>query len=176
MFSPSPKKAPYKVNEGIVTSKGTFTIRISNHITPRTAFATTCLILLVILGIIVGNPSWNILIVHADYVRGIGVGIYWNQDCTNRVLSFDWGPIEAGLDSTMIVYVRNEEDSAVSLQMTTSNWTPSVASGYITLTWTYSGKTLSTNEVIPIDLNLNVSPTLSGITHFNFDIVITTTS
>jgi hypothetical protein len=176
MFSPGPKKVPYKVNEGIVTSKGAFTIRISNRVTWRAVFATMCLILLVILGIIVGNPGWNIPVVHADYVRGVGVGIYWDQDCTNRVLSLDWGLIEPGLDSTVIVYVRNEDDSAVSLRMATSNWTPSVALGYITLTWTYSGKILSANDVIPIGLNLNVSPTVSGITDFSFDIVITTTS
>jgi hypothetical protein len=175
MIWQSPKKVPYKVNEGIVTAKGAFAIRISNRFHWKAVFATMCLILLVILGIIVGNPSWSIPIAHADYVRGVGVGIYWDQGCTNRALSLDWGLIELGSNSTVIVYVRNEGDSAVSLRMATSNWTPSVALGYITLTWTYSGKILSADEVIPMGLNLNVSPTVSGITDFSFDIVITAT-
>ena len=170
-----PKQAQYKVNEGTEISKGFFAMRISNRVALRTVSATMCLILLVILGIIVGNPSWNIPVVHANYVSGTGVGIYWDQDCTNRVLSFDWGLIQPGLNSTVIVYVRNEDDSAVSLQMATSNWAPSVALDYITLTWTYAGKILSANDVIPIELNLNVSPTISGITDFSFNIAITKT-
>jgi hypothetical protein len=175
MFWQTPKKVPYKVNERIVTSKGSFAIRISNRVTWRAVFATMCIILFVILGIIVGNPGWSISVAHADYVRGVGVGIYWDQGCTNRTLSLDWGLIEPGSNSTVMVYVRNEGDSAVSLWIATSNWTPSVALGYITLTWTYSGTILSADEVIPMELNLNVSPTVSGITDFSFDIVITTT-
>jgi hypothetical protein len=170
-----PWQALYKVNEGTVISKGAFAMRISNRITWRTVFATMCLILLVILGIIIGNPGWNIPIVQANYVSGKGVGIYWDQDCTNMVLSLDWGLIEPGLNSTVIVYVRNEDDSAVSLLMATSNWAPSFALDYLTLTWTYTGKILGSNDVIPIELNLNVSPTVSGITDFSFHIAITTT-
>jgi hypothetical protein len=59
--------------------------------------------------------------------------------------------------------------------MATSNWTPSVALGYITLIWDYSGRILGAGEVIPIELVLNVSPTVSGITDFGCDIVITAT-
>ena len=175
MFCSSPWKVQYKVNEGIVTSKRAFVIRISNRVTWRSVFATMCLILLVILGIIVGNPGWNIPVVRANYMMGIGVGIYWDQDCTNRVFSLDWGLIEPGLNNTILVYIRNEDDSAVSLQMATSNWAPSIALDYITLTWTYSGKILSANDVIPMELNLNVSPTVSGIKDFSFNIAITTT-
>jgi hypothetical protein len=175
MFCPVNSKVQYKVNEGTVTSKGTFAIRISNRLTRRAVFATMCLILLVILGIIIGNPGWNIPVVHADYVSGVGVGIYWDQGCTNKTLWIDWGSIEPGSNSSVIVYVRNEHDSAVSLRMATSNWTPSVALGYLTLTWTYSGKLLNANDVIPMGLNLNVSPNVSGITDFSFHIVITTT-
>jgi hypothetical protein len=176
MFWQGPRKAPYKVNERTVTSKGSFAIRVSNRVHWRAAFATICIILFVILGIIVGNPGWSIPVAHADYVRGVGVGIYWDQGCTNRTLSLNWGIIEPGSNSTLMVYVRNEGDSAVSLRIATSNWTPSVASGCITLTWTYSGRILNADEVIPMELSLNVSPTVSGITDFSFDTVITTTS
>jgi hypothetical protein len=167
------RKIQYKINERKVTSKGSFATRIINRCTWRAVFATMCLILLLILGIIVGNPGWSMPVAHADYVRGIGVGIYWDQSCTNRTRSLTWGVIEPGSSSTVNVYVRNEGDSAFSLWMATSNWTPSVALGYMTLTWTYSGRILSTDEVIPIELNLNVSPAISGITDFSFDIVIT---
>ena len=75
----------------------------------------------------------------------------------------------------MTVYVKNEDDSAVYLWMETSNWNPSASLSYMTLIWTYSGTILNVDEVVPIDLILNVSPTVSGITDFSFDITITTT-
>jgi len=59
--------------------------------------------------------------------------------------------------------------------METSNWNPSVSMSYMTLIWTYSGTMLNIDEVINIDLILNISPTVSGITDFSFDTTITTT-
>jgi hypothetical protein len=108
-------------------------------------------------------------------MSGVGAGIYWDQACANRTLSLDWGLVEPGSSSTMRVYVRNEDDSAVSLWMATSNWTPQIASEYMTLIWTYSGRMLSTNEVVPIDLVLIVYPNASEITDFSLDVIITTT-
>ena len=175
MFWRSSRKKQYKVNQRIVISKGSFAIRVSNRVTWKAVFATISIILLVILGIIVGNPVWSLPVAHADYVRGVGVGIYWDQGCTNRTLSIDWGLIAPGSNNTVRVYVRNEGDSAVSLWMTTSNWTPSVTLDCMTLIWTYSGRILSADEVIPMELILNVSPTVTGITDFSFDTVITAT-
>ena len=103
------------------------------------AFAPMCIILIVILGAIIVNSGSSRTVANAYPMRGVGVGIYWDQGCTNRILSLDWGPIEPGSNSTVMVYVRNEGDSAVSLWMATSNWTPNVASSYMTLTWTYTG-------------------------------------
>ena len=175
MFWQGLRKVPDKVNERIVNSKVPFAIRISNRVHRRAVFATMFMILVVVLGTIIVNSGSSRTVAYAYSMRGVGVGIYWDQGCTNRTLSLDWGLIEPGSNRTVMVYVRNEGDSAVSLWMTTSNWTPSVALGYMTLTWTYSGRILSADEVIPMELILNVSPTVSGITDFGFDIVISAT-
>ena len=138
-------------------------------------FATICIVLFVTLGTITGLFDASKTVSYADSVKGLGVGIYWDQDCTNGTLSHDWGSIEPGSSQTVTLYIRNEGNSAVSLWMTTSNWTPSVASSYLTLSWTYSGRILRAYEVIPIELKMNVSPTVSGITDFGVDIVVTVT-
>jgi len=150
-------------------------IRIDNHIHRRAIFATMCIVMVVILGTITGlfNASKT---VHANSVRGYGAEIYWDQDCTNRTLSFDWGPIEPGSNKTFTVYIRNEGDSAACLSMATSNWAPSAALSYMTLNWNYSGQILSVGQVIPLELILAVSPSVTGIAHFSFDITIATTS
>ncbi len=134
-----------------------------------------CSVMLVILGTITGlfNASET---VHANSVRGSGAEIYWDQGCTSRTLSFDWGSIEPGLKKTFTVYIRNEGDSAACLFMATSNWAPSAALSYMALNWNYSGQILSVDQVIPLELTLAVSPSITGITHFSFDTNIATTS
>jgi hypothetical protein len=130
--------------------------------------------MVVILGTITGlfNASKT---VHANVV-GFGAEIYWDQGCTNRTLSFDWGSIEPGSNKTFTVYIGNEGDSAACLSMATSNWAPSAALSYMTLNWNYSGQILSVCQVIPLELILAVSPSVTGITHFSFDITIATTN
>ena len=164
-----------KINERIVNAKGPFAIKISNRVYRRAYLVTLCIILVVNLGSLIRNSGPSGTVANANSMRGVGVGIYWDQGCTNRTLSVNWGLIEPGLNSTVMVYVRNEGDSAVSLVMATSNWTPSAASGYMTLIWSYPGRILSADEAIPMELILNVSPTISGIADFSFDIIITAT-
>lgn len=175
MFWQNLRKTPDKGTKKTVNSKAPLVTRLSNRVPMRAVFATICIILVVILGTITWNPGSNRNVAYANSVRGIGVGIYWDQECTNKTLSLDWGQIEPGSNNTVMVYFRNEGDSTVSLWMTTSNWTPSAASSYMTLIWTDPGRILSADEVIPVKLILYVSPTISEITDFSFDIVITTT-
>ena len=150
-----------------------FSIRIGNRVHKRAMFATMCILVGAILVIITGlfNESKT---VHANVV-GIGAEIYWDQGCTNRTLSPDWGALEPGSNKTLIVYIRNEGDSAGHLSIATSNWAPSEASSYMTLNWNYSGQILSVGLVIPLELILAVSPNITGITHFSFDTTIATT-
>ena len=175
MFSHILRKAPNKFNERIGDSKVHPTIQISNRVNKRKVFASLCIILVIALGTIVGKSGSSRTVARASSMSGVGAGIYWDQACANRTLSLDWGLVEPGSSSTMRVYVRNEYDSAVSLWMTASNWTPRIASEYMTLIWTYSGRTLSVNEVIPVDLILTIYPNVSGITDFSLDVVITST-
>jgi len=175
LFWQGRRKELNKVNERVVNSKAPSALRINNRVHRKAVFATMFIILVVIFGTIIVNSGWSRTVAYANSIRGVGVGISWDQGCTNRILSLDWGLIEPGSNSTVMVYVRNEGDSAVSLWLATSNWIPSVASAYMTLIWNYSGRILSPDEVIPVELILNDAPTVSGITNFSFDIVITAT-
>jgi hypothetical protein len=137
-------------------------------------FAIVCIVIVVILFIIAGLFDVS-RTVHAN-VAGFGAGIYWDQSCKNRTLSFDWGSIEPGSNKTFTVYIQNEGDSAASLSMTTSNWAPSSAPSYMTLNWNYSGQILNAGQLIPLQLILAVSPNATGITQFSFDTTIATTN
>lgn len=105
-------------------------------------------------------------------VKAIGVGVYWDENCTSEVSSINWGMLEPGSGENVTVYIRNEGNSVASLSMDTSNWIPSNASDYITLSWDYGGVSISPGEVVQVTFTLSVSASIEGVTSFSFDIVV----
>jgi hypothetical protein len=176
MFVEKLRKALNKTNEGTAILRMLFTTPRGNNFHRRGIFTAICLLTVIILGAIIADFGSIIAVVHAGSVEGLGVGIYWDQSCTNRTLSLDWGPIKAGSNNTLTVYVKNKGNSAVSLWLRTSNWTPSASLSYMSLNWNYSGQVLRVNQVVPLEITLTVYPTITGITAFSFDTIITATS
>ena len=146
------------------------------HNLGRAIFVVVCIVMLAVLGAIMENSVSGKAYAYPDSVKGIGAGVYWDQACTNRTLSLDWGLLEPGSNNTLTVYIRNEGNSAVHLWLDTSDWVPSAASGYMALSWNYSGQILGTYQLAPVALNLFVSPSIIGISHFSFTTTIYTTS
>lgn len=173
MFCESLKKVQYKIIEGMVNLRVPLTIPTGNHVHRKVVLAAICLLTIVVFGAVMAATGLSKPFVYASSVEGLGVGIYWDQACTNRTLSLDWGAIEAGSNNTLTVYIKNECNSEASLWLGTSNWTPSAALDYMSLNWNYSGQVLKVNQVIPLELTLTVYPTISGITDFSFKTIIT---
>jgi hypothetical protein len=105
-------------------------------------------------------------------VKAVGVGVYWDSNCTNPVSLINWGTVEPGSTNNVTVYVRNEGNTAANISMTTENWNPSNAPNYLTLNWNYNGQQLNPSEAVQITLSLTVSSSIQGIENFNFDIII----
>ena len=108
-------------------------------------------------------------------VKAVGVGVYWDSDCTDNVTSIDWGFLEPGEASNVTVYIQNEGNTPVVLNMTTDNWNPASASDNITLTWDREDYVLDSDSVVQTVLTLSVSSDISEVTSFSFDITITGT-
>src|SRR5271157_2622147 len=159
MFRQSIRKIPHKINEGTIHLIHSMINPSGNHTRRKIMTAATCLLAVVVFSAVVAALATDKTIVYANPVSSQGAGVYWDQACTNRTLSLDWGAIEPGSNSTLTVYVRNEGNSAASLSLETSNWNPSGAMDYLSLKWNYSGQVLSTGQVIPLELTLTVSPT-----------------
>jgi len=106
-------------------------------------------------------------------LKTVGVKVYSDSACTNEVSSIDWGTLELGSTKDATVYVKNTGSVAVTLSLSTENWNPSSASGYITLTWNYGGQSLSPGSNIQVKLTLTVSANATGVTSFSFNILIT---
>jgi hypothetical protein len=116
----------------------------------------------------------NVFTLHSTgTVKGIGVGIYWDSGCTSRVTSIDWGLAEPGTIQNKTVYIKNEGNANVTLTLQTSNWSPTSATTYISLGWTYNNQTILVNQVLQVTLRLTIASNITGITTFSFDIIVT---
>ena len=105
-------------------------------------------------------------------VKTLGVGVYWDEVCSNPVSYVDWGIVDPGSQENVRVYVRNEGNVHVSILLDTVNWDPLNASSYITLSWDYSGQLLEPDESIEVTLTLLISSSIQNVASFDFDIVI----
>jgi len=101
-----------------------------------------------------------------------GVGVYWDANCTNPVSSLDWGSVESNSVKNKTVFIRNEGNQPSSLFLNATNWNPSKASEYLTLTWDYNGYILYPHQTTRVTLTLFIASTIEGIEDFTFDIII----
>jgi hypothetical protein len=102
----------------------------------------------------------------------VGVGVYWDANCSSPVYSLDWGLLEPGSEKNIATIIRNEGDAPSSLFLNTTNWSPIEASNYITLSWDYDGHILYPNQTTTVTLTLSIDPITEGIKDFTFDIII----
>jgi hypothetical protein len=108
-------------------------------------------------------------------MKGVGVGIYWDSLCTNKISLISWGILTPGSKKTINIYVRNEGNAVLTLSKTTENWNPSNASSYMSLTWNYANQTINVNQALQVSLTLTVSSNVKGIDNFSFDVMIVAT-
>ena len=132
-------------------------------------------IILVMAGITVGYAILQYIyrINSTGTLQTIGCQVI--DDNGTLLTSIDWGSLEPNSTVDFHCFVINNGSVPITLNLTTENWNPVNASNYITLTWDYLGDTINPSESHPIILTLTVSPEISGISDFSFDIVITAT-
>ena len=103
-------------------------------------------------------------------LKAIGIEVYQNENLTDRVTMINWGTLESGDTKTYTIYVSNKGNFPLTLSLSTSNWNPPSASNYLTLTWSYRGQAISAGEAVQVTLTLAVSPSITGLSNFGFDI------
>ncbi|MDH5376283.1 MAG: AbrB/MazE/SpoVT family DNA-binding domain-containing protein [Candidatus Bathyarchaeota archaeon] len=80
--------------------------------------------------------------------------------------------VDPGSVGNVTVFIRNEGNAVVILSMNTTNWNPSNASNFVTLSWDYGGQMVDPEDVVEVTFMLSVSSSVEAITDFSFDIVI----
>jgi len=108
-------------------------------------------------------------------IKAINVSVYENPACTVPLTTLTWGALEAGSSTIKTMYVKNEGTSPMTLGMTTTAWNPSNALSYITVIWNQNGTIVTAGNNVQANVTLTVSPSITGITGFAFNMVITGT-
>jgi hypothetical protein len=105
-------------------------------------------------------------------IKSVGVGVYSDAAATTQLREIDWGMLEPGENRNFTAYVRNEGNVQGILNMSTDAWYPVNASSYIVLTWTLENQTLQSLEIRQATFTIAVAPSISGITQFQFDVIV----
>ena len=108
-------------------------------------------------------------------VDAVGVGIYWDSDCTSEVTLIDWGDIPPDSVEKLTVYLRNEELTfPCYVYVWDENWLPEEAEHYLLFFAVTPGR-IDVGETVAITLTLEVDRSVRGIDEFSFDIVFRAT-
>lgn len=139
------------------------------------AVAATILLFIFLSALVVGNVNslyqTSSTISSFGTLKAIGIEVYRDETLTNKATMINWGLLTPGTQKTQTIYVSNKGNLPVSLYLSVSNWSPSTASNYLTLTWSYAnGQTLNSSDAVKVTLTLAVSPSVTGVSNFNFDV------
>jgi hypothetical protein len=103
----------------------------------------------------------------------VGIGVYSDANYANRLSTIDWGTLEPGATQSHSMYILIEGISPLTLSMSTSSWSPSSASNYLTLTWKFNnGQKIDPEKFAEVTLTLTVSAGITGIASFNYDLIV----
>lgn len=109
-------------------------------------------------------------------VSSINVEIYSDAEATLALTSLEWGTLSPGGSVNRTIYVKNTGNTAETLNMTATEWTPSEASSVLTLTWDREGASLAPGAVVAATLSLHVASNPGSVTSFSMNIVISGTA
>jgi hypothetical protein len=109
-------------------------------------------------------------------LNSIGVGVYQEASCENEVTEIPWGYVDPGSTQNRIIYIKNEGNLPMTLNMTTGPWNPDAVSSFIVLSWNQEGTQVNAQSVLETVLTLSVSADITGISTFSFNITIAGTN
>jgi hypothetical protein len=98
--------------------------------------------------------------------------IYTDAAATATCTSIQWGTLHPSGTITKIIYLQNTGNTAETLSMSATEWTPTEASSVLNLTWNKEGTTLAAGEIVQATLTLTAAADTGLVTNFSLNIVI----
>ena len=98
--------------------------------------------------------------------------IYTNPDCTKNCTTLNFGELKPGQVTNQTIYLKNTENTSITLSMNANEWNPTEAGNWLVISWNREGTTLNSKEVISATFTLNVDTSVKGFSNFNFNLAV----
>lgn len=108
-------------------------------------------------------------------IAAVNVEVYSDSACTTPITSFNVGTVSPGGTATQTVYVKNSGTVPMTLSMATSNWSPTTAGTYLTVTWNRAGASLDAGASVQAVITLTADADTGSLTTFSCSVTITGT-
>lgn len=127
------------------------------------------LLFIILLGVVtVGAVSYFAFNNTGNIVVTVEVDAFKDAGLTIPLESIDWGAFQPEENKTTMVWLNSTSNVPVKLNMTTTGWTPTNATDYVTLTWDREGTTINPSQTLNATLTLTVDNITSNVTSFDF--------
>ena len=128
--------------------------------------------LILVLPVAYGQTIFQRTIPNSGLIKtDLQLGIYSEKNCILTLSNLDWGICEPGTNKTSTIYIRNQGAANTTFTIKASNWTPSAAPQYITITTNRENYTIAPAETATVTLTLTINQKIN-INSFTFDIDI----
>jgi hypothetical protein len=117
-------------------------------------------------------PLTNRALSSSGSIRTLNVGVYSDYACSQSLGALDWGDLSPGDTVNRTIHIKNTGSAEILLSMTTTSWSPAGANGPLTLVWNRENTRLGAGEVASATLSLAVSESITDITTFSVQILI----
>jgi len=128
-------------------------------------------LLTIVLVVWLRRPGFIVSNVSAVETSG-SLGAYWDVGCSARVSSIDWGNMTPSQTKNITFYIRNEGSTTIFLSGIDKSWNPITAEGYIRFVFGSADQTVQVSEVKKVTCSLTISPEITNITNFRFDVLL----
>jgi hypothetical protein len=106
-------------------------------------------------------------------VKTVNLSVYTDANCTQNCTSLGDFAVISGCNTSKTVYVKNMGNVPQTLNMTVSNWNPSNASSYLTLTWDQENTVLDAGQIVVANFTLTAVSKTDCLTKFGYLITLT---
>jgi len=108
-------------------------------------------------------------------ISTVNVEAYTDSACTIPCTALNVGAVSPGSTVTQTVYIKNTGTVPMTLTMAVSNWSPTTASSYLTLSWNRQNTVLAAGQSIQATLTLTAAANTGTLTTFSCSVTITGT-
>jgi hypothetical protein len=134
------------------------------------ALIATIIIAGIIVALVVQRTIFN-----TGTIEAIGFNIYSDINITTPLTQINWGQLKQGELIQITAFAFNSGNVNITLSFITTSWNPTYANNSLTFGWNYTGQIIQPLTALPLQLWLQVSPTVTNITSFSFNVVMNAT-